>query len=64
MKKFLAVLLAGVALVACSNNENATNNANASAPQTSAASEPAQAAPAAPAASEPTASAPAASAAQ
>lgn len=31
MKKLLALLVAGVALVACSNNENSTSNA-ASAP--------------------------------
>ena len=60
MKKLLAVLVAGVALVACSNNDNAAStDANASAPV--AASQDASA----PAASAPAdASAPVASAAK
>lgn len=65
MKKLLAVLLAGVALVACSNNES-SSSANASATEASApAAAPEASAPAAaPEASAPAASAPEASAAK
>ena len=42
MKKLLAILITGVALVACSNNESsASNNANSSAPAAAEASAPA-----------------------
>ena len=65
MKKLLAILIVGAAMVACSNTENSTTNVSASAPDASSAPTmaPAQAASAPDASAPVDASAPTASAA-